>query len=114
LPVTWELARDPGFRTIVRSGKLVARRGRDHTVKVLADRLEPGGLYHYRFRAGGQISPVGRTRTLPTGHLDRLGIALMSCASRSLGYFNTYGAAAKDPAIDFVLHTGDYIYEYGD
>lgn len=114
LPVVWEVARDPAFRSLVRSGTVVARRGRDHTVKVVADGLAPGVRYHYRFRVAEQTSVAGRTRTLPIGQVDRLGIALMSCASRSLGYFNTYGAAAKDPAVDFVLHTGDYIYEYGD
>ncbi len=50
---------------------------------------------------------------MPTGRLDRLGIALASCSNYAFGFFNAYDAIAKDPAIDFVLHTGDYIYEYG-
>lgn len=113
-PVTWQLAEDPAFATILRSGAAQAVSRRDHTVKVVAEGLEPGRTYHYRFLAGGEASPVGRTKTLADGPLDRLGIALMSCANYSLGYFTTYDAVADDPAIDILLHTGDYIYEYGD
>ncbi|UPT62766.1 MAG: alkaline phosphatase D family protein [Hyphomonadaceae bacterium JAD_PAG50586_4] len=80
-----------------------------------ADRrgLQPGARYFYRFIARGETSPVGRTRTLPEGNLDRLGIALVSCSNFAFGYFNAYDAIARDADVDFVLHTGDYIYEYG-
>lgn len=111
--VAWELAADAGFSRIVRQGTIATGAERDHTVKVLAEGLEPGARYFYRFRLGGQASPVGRTRTLPVGRLDRLGIALASCSNFAFGYFNAYDAIARDPLIDFVLHTGDYIYEYG-
>ena len=47
----------------------------------LATGLRAGGRYFYRFRTGGMTSPTGRTRTLPTGQLDRLGIALVSCSN---------------------------------
>jgi alkaline phosphatase D len=112
LSVRWQIALDPDFRQVVRSGRATAERSRDHTVKVIPRGLSAGATYHYRFLVDGQASPVGRTRTLPTGRLDRLGIALMSCANYTLGYFTTYDAVARDPSVDFVLHTGDYIYEY--
>jgi alkaline phosphatase D len=111
--VEWELAADASFGRIVRQGRFTTGPERDHTVKVLAEGLEPGGRYYYRFRAKGVTSPIGRTRTLPAGKLDRLGIALASCSNYAFGFFNAYDAIARDPAIDFVLHTGDYIYEYG-
>jgi len=114
LPVSWELAEDPAFKSVVRSGDVLARAPADHTVKVAPGGLPSGRVYYYRFLANGEASPTGRTRTLPTGRLDRLGVALMSCSNYSLGYFNTYEAVARDPAVDVVLHTGDYIYEYGD
>ncbi|MEZ5655415.1 MAG: alkaline phosphatase D family protein [Sphingobium sp.] len=110
--VEWELALDAEFAKIVKSGKIETSAGRDFTVKVLVDGLQPGQKYHYRFRAGGEASPVGKTRTLPEGALDRLGIALVSCSNYPFGYFNAYDAVAKDPMVDIVLHTGDYIYEY--
>jgi len=113
LEVEWELASDPRFDRILREGRAATGPERDFTVKVLAEGLEPGGRYFYRFRAAGQVSPVGQTRTLPVGRVGRLGIALASCSNFAFGYFNAYNAIAKDAAIDFVLHTGDYIYEYG-
>ena len=113
LDVEWELASDPYFSRIVRRGSFATGPERDHTVKVLAEGLLPGARYFYRFRSQGQLSPVGRTRTLPVGALERLGIALVSCSNYAFGHFNAYAAIARDPAIDFVLHTGDYIYEYG-
>lgn len=111
--VTWEVASDARFARIVRSGTFATGPDRDFTVKPLAEGLAPGGRYFYRFRLGGAVSPVGQTRTLPVGALDRLGIALASCSNYAFGYFTAYGAIARDPAVDFVLHTGDYIYEYG-
>jgi alkaline phosphatase D len=112
-PVAWELASDAGFTRDVRKGSIATGPDRDFTVKVLVDALMPGNRYFYRFRTGYHVSTVGRTRTLPTGRLDRLGIALASCSNYAFGHFNAYAAIAADPAIDFVLHTGDYIYEYG-
>ncbi len=111
--VDWELASDTGFTRIVQRGKVLTGPERDFTVKVLAEGLEPGGRYFYRFKVAGVTSPAGRTRTLPIGRVGRLGIALVSCSNFAFGFFNAYDAIARDPAIDFVLHTGDYIYEYG-
>jgi alkaline phosphatase D len=111
--VEWELSDSLDFTRIVRSGKVVTGPERDHTVKLLTDGLTPGGIWFYRFRASGVTSPVGRARTLPEGRLDRLGIALASCSNYAFGFFNAYDAIAADPDIDYVLHTGDYIYEYG-
>ncbi len=111
--VVWELADNPGFKPVLRQGSFATGPERDYTVKVLAEGLEPGRAYYYRFRAGRAVSPVGQTRTLPVGRVARLGIALASCSNYAFGFFNAYEAIASDPAIDFVLHTGDYIYEYG-
>ena len=58
-------------------------------------------------------SPVGRTRTLPTGPVDELELAVLSCTNYPAGFFNVYRAIADRPEIDLVLHLGDYIYEYG-
>lgn len=111
--IQWELATDPQFEEIVTNGAVTTDSGRDFTVKVLAGGLRPGAVYYYRFRAGDVLSPVGRTRTIPDGHLSRLGIALASCSNHAFGFFNAYDAIARDPDVEFVLHTGDYIYEYG-
>jgi len=112
-PVSWVLARDPEFTDIVLRGETIASAATDHTVKVIPASLAPGTTYYYRFTAAGETSPVGRTKTQPEGALDRLGIALVSCSNYPFGHFNAYDAIARDEAVDIVLHTGDYIYEYG-
>ncbi|BBC74354.1 alkaline phosphatase [Altererythrobacter sp. B11] len=111
--VEWQLATDAAFTAVARSGRVTTSADHDYTVKVLVEGLEPGRRYHYRFVMDGEVSPAGRTRTLPTGALDRLGVALVSCSNYPFGYFNAYDAIARDPLVDIVLHTGDYIYEYG-
>ena len=50
---------------------------------------------------------------MPKGELASLGFAVASCSNFPFGHFNAYEAIAKDEQIDFVLHLGDYIYEYG-
>jgi alkaline phosphatase D len=87
----------------------------DYTVKVDPRGLEPATTYFYAFDALGRRSPVGRTRTAPAagGDGDRLRFALVSCAKYTAGYFNVYGRVAERDDLDFVLHVGDYIYEYG-
>jgi len=111
--VTWTVYSDAEATSVVTEGQAKASADADHTVKVIADGLEPGKTYYYRFETGGVKSRIGRTRTLPVGAVDKLGIALASCSNYPFGYFNAYDAIARDPDVDVVLHTGDYIYEYG-
>lgn len=108
-----EVAHDPDFTQIVQRGEIRTDAEADHTAKFLATGLEPGGTFYYRFWEGSFASPTGRARTLPTGSPERLGIALASCSNYAFGHFNAYEAIAHDANVDFVLHTGDYIYEYG-
>ena len=110
---TWQVARDRGFATLVASGTFQTSGARDHTVKVIAEGLKPGSEYFYRFHALGGTSPVGRTRTLPKGKLDRLDLVLACCAMYMYGEFHAYRAIAQREKLDLVLFVGDYIYEYG-
>jgi alkaline phosphatase D len=111
--VTWEVARDAGFRQVVRRGRLATGPDRDHTVKVEADRLRPNSWYYYRFQLGGVMSPVGRTRTAParTADAPRLRVGVVSCSHFEAGYFAAYRHLAARKDLDAVLHLGDYIYE---
>ncbi len=110
--VSWQLASDSRFSQIVSHGNETTNLYQDYTVKAIVGGLEPGKRYFYRFNCQGVSSPIGRTRTLPTGDVDRLGLALASCSNYAFGFFNGYDAIARDDAVDFVLHLGDYIYEY--
>lgn len=99
-----------------------AKRGRGYTVKVLASGLVPGTSYDYRFAIGDRLSPIGKTQTLPSAaSTATCRFALLSCmsfghAGGAARYFNGLqdlaertGAAAPD----FVVHIGDYMYEFG-
>jgi alkaline phosphatase D len=111
--VRWEVALDARFRRVARRGGAVAIPGRDNTVKVDVAGLTPATDYFYRFRKDGELSPVGRTRTLPAGPTKDVVLAVANCALYPNGYYNAYGAIAALPRVDAVLHLGDYIYEYG-
>lgn len=118
--VRWRLYADPGLQTELASGQVMTDADRDYTVKVDVTGLSSWTSYYYRFEvdtADGVLhSPVGRTRTAPAADdpVDQLRIALASCQSWSFGYFNALGRIAERADLDFVLHLGDYIYEYGD
>ena len=109
--VTWKIATDAELRNVVNQGEAYAAPERDHTVHVDATGLEPGATYYYAFEALGEQSPVARTRTLPDAGVERLRIAMVSCASYNAGHFNVYGRIAEREDLDFLLHLGDYIYE---
>lgn len=109
----WEVASDAGFAQRVASGEATASATTDYTVKVDAAGLQPGRSYHYRFKAHGFLSPVGRCKTLPTGNVSEARFAVFSCANYPAGYFHAYAEAAKRNDLDAVIHLGDYIYEYG-
>jgi alkaline phosphatase D len=109
----WLIAADENFSHVIRSGKQQTDRARDYTVKVLVEGLEAGKQYYYKFESAEEISPTGRTRTLPVGHVESLTIAVATCSNYPFGYFNAYEVIANDNSIDLVLHLGDYIYEYG-
>ncbi|MEU9268024.1 alkaline phosphatase D family protein [Streptomyces sp. NPDC048251] len=114
VPVQWEISPDPRFAASVRKGTAQALSAYGHSVHVDVRGLRPGSVYWYRFRAGGQLSPVGRTRTAPglLGSGGPLRIALASCQNWQHGYFTPYAdMLAQDP--DLVLFVGDYIYESG-
>jgi alkaline phosphatase D len=110
--LSWQIARDARFRTVVGRGSIRTSAQRDFTVKVDAGGLEPATTYYYRFEAAGEQSVVGRTRTLPASGVDRVRLAAVSCSNLPYGYFNVYGRIAERADLDAVLHLGDYIYEY--
>jgi alkaline phosphatase D len=109
--VEWVIANDSEIRRVVRSGTETTGPENDWTVHVDVDGLDPATTYYYGFRALERRSPVGRTRTLPAGSVDRLRLAMVSCAKFNAGFFNAYARIAERDDLDFVLHLGDYIYE---
>ena len=82
------------------------------TGKINAENLKPGKTYYYRFIYSQDTSVVGITKTLGENP-ENLKFAVASCSNFEWGYFNAYGSLAKIKELDFVIHLGDYIYEYG-
>ncbi|HEV2569008.1 alkaline phosphatase D family protein [Sphingomonas sp.] len=107
-----EVAETPEFARIVGGGTAVTGAFRDWTVKHTVAGLQPGRTYYYRFTAEGQVSPVGRTRTLPSGRVAEFRMAVFSCSNLPFGYFSAYAHAAARDDLHFGVHLGDYIYEY--
>jgi alkaline phosphatase D len=111
--VDWEVAADDGFRQIVRKGSTVATPDLAHAVHADVSGLEAGREYWYRFVAGGEASPVGRTRTAPPPDSgEQLDFAFCSCQHYEQGLYTAFRHLA-DEDLHLVVHLGDYIYEGG-
>lgn len=110
--VLWEVAEDPGFRTVARKGAAIARPELGHAVHVEVTGLKPGRPYHYRFVAGRERSLAGRAMTTPPlgARLDRVRFAVAGCQHYEQGHFTAHRHLAE-AAPDFVYCYGDYIYE---
>ncbi|MEV5433655.1 alkaline phosphatase D family protein [Streptomyces sp. NPDC052701] len=111
--VRWEVALDEGFAVVVRRGAALAHPEYGHSVHVDVEGLSPGSEYYYRFRAGGHISPTGRTRTAPAEGAPTAGLRLaaVACQAYQDGHYTVHGHLAQED-VDLVLHLGDYLYEY--
>lgn len=112
LDIKWELASDEAFASIVKTGTFTTGAVRDFTVKVDVTGLSANRVYFYRFSYANVISPVGRTKTLPTGAVNQVRLAVLTCSNYPAGYFHVYAEVAKLNDIDAAIHLGDYIYEY--
>ncbi|GAO46312.1 phosphodiesterase/alkaline phosphatase D precursor [Saitoella complicata NRRL Y-17804] len=91
----------------------------DYTVKVIAEGLDAFTTYYYQFSVcdSNKTSPIGRTKTLPNADDDidgSVGLAVYSCSNYPFGFFNAYGGPVRKDSVDYVLHLGDYIYEYNE
>jgi alkaline phosphatase D len=110
--VEWEVASDERMATVVQRGTVAATPDWAHAVHVEVDGLKPARWYWYRFRAGGEVSPVGRTRTAPAANaaVDRLRFAFASCQHYEQGYYGAHHRMLAED-LDLVVFLGDYIYE---
>jgi alkaline phosphatase D len=111
--VRYVVSIDPGMTQVVQRGVAKTNASRDFTVKVDVTGLVPNNTYYYRFMAESEMSPIGRTKTLPVGATPRLRMAVVSCSNHAYGYFNAYARIAERADLDLVMHLGDYLYEYG-
>ena len=110
--VTWEVAADEGFGTVLASGTVGASASADHTVKALVTGLAADGWFFYRFAYGDdRVSRTGRLRTAPApgSSPSSLRFAFSSCQQRTRSFYNAHAAMAAED-LDFFVHYGDYVY----
>lgn len=112
IPVGYEIAEDETFKRPVQRGSVVAYPENGHAVHVDIEGLAPGRPYWYRFKAGDEISPVGRaiTTPMPGAQMDHMRFAFASCQEYEAGFFKAYRDMISENA-DLIVHLGDYIYE---
>jgi alkaline phosphatase D len=111
--VAWQVAADPAMHSVLQSGVFKTGPERDYTVKVDVRGLPAGSRLYYRFGVADTDSPIGRTRTLPTGSPEAVSFAVVSCSNYPAGHFHAYREIAQQEDLDAVVHLGDYLYEYG-
>ena len=84
--------------------------------QVEANNLSPYTQYYYQFSVcnSDKTSILGRTKTAPAANdaVTNIGLAVYSCSNFPFGFFNAYGNPVRKDSVDYVLHLGDYIYEY--
>ncbi|KAK4118692.1 hypothetical protein N657DRAFT_627997 [Parathielavia appendiculata] len=115
--VEFKIATDQALTDVVDQGRAYTTSDVDYTVKFEAGGLQPFTTYFYQFNVcdSDKVSPLGRTKTTPakTQKVDQnIRLAVYSCSNYPEGYFNAYGNPARKDSVDYVLHLGDYIYEY--
>ncbi|MET7596086.1 alkaline phosphatase D family protein [Streptomyces sp. NPDC004082] len=112
--VSWTVAEDRSFGTVVAKGSTTASAASDHTVKADIRGLAPATDYWFRFSCGGTDSPAARTRTAPAhdAAVSGMRFGVVSCANWEAGFFSPYRHLAARGDLDAWLHLGDYIYEY--
>ena len=113
--IFWEIAEDSIFTKSYQTGKGGTGVRLDYTVKVDVANLLPNTNYYYRFfTKDKQYSVIGMGKTLPAKEVSKFKLAVVSCSSVWSGYFNAFRQIAKREDIDFVIHLGDYAYDYPD
>ncbi|BCS17507.1 alkaline phosphatase D family protein [Aspergillus puulaauensis] len=114
--VQYRVFSDKSARDVVDQGRALTSSDIDYTVKVEATGLKPFTTYWYRFNVcnSDNVSPLGRTKTAPSAkdEAEEVKLAVHSCSNYPNGYFNAYGNVARKDNVDYVVHLGDYIYEY--
>ncbi|KAI1175008.1 PhoD-like phosphatase [Nemania sp. FL0916] len=116
--VDWKIGTSKDLKHTVDSGTAYTSSDIDYTIKVEAKRLKSFTVYYYQFSIcnSNKKSPVGRTKTIPSKNekvSSPVKLAIYSCSNYPFGFFNAYGNPVRKDSVDYVVHLGDYIYEYG-
>ncbi|MGF6612580.1 alkaline phosphatase D [Paraburkholderia sp. WSM4175] len=113
VPLHVEVSTQRDFSALVASVPLRALRSFDFTVRAKITGLRPSTTFYYRFVAGRDSSPMGKTRTapLPNDANTLVRFAWLTCQDWSVNHWEAMKLIAAETDLDFVVHVGDYIYE---
>lgn len=108
-----EVSDNAGFTTTVARVDLQAAAKFDYTVRAKITGLAADTRYFFRFVAGSDSSPVGRTRSAPAAGSTRkqLRFAWFTCQDWSINHWGALDLMAAEDDLDFTVHVGDYVYE---
>lgn len=112
VPLVLELSRSADFSSIERSISTTSRPHADGTAKVSVEGLSASTIWYYRFRAGEQLSAIGRFRTAPEeDELSALNLGFGGCANgRYAPYPVVDWSGATNPELDLFVMLGDGAY----
>ncbi|KAI0192378.1 PhoD-like phosphatase [Xylaria flabelliformis] len=115
--VDWKIGTSKSLKHVVDSGTAYTSSDIDYTIKVEARKLKSFTTYYYQFSIcnSKNKSPIGRTKTIPSKNnkfSEPVKLAIYSCSNYPFGFFNAYGNPVRKDSVDYVIHLGDYIYEY--
>ena len=109
--VTPELSERAGFEQATALTPVAADASHDFTVKATARNLKPGTVYHYRFRAGDEISPAGSfTTAFAPQQNAKVTLGFTGDADWKWKPYPILRSVAAE-TLDFFVFLGDLIYE---
>ena len=109
--VALQVSTSTSFVTALAEVRLTASATYDYTVRAKVTGLPPGTPLYYRFTAGGDISPVGTTKTAPAAtSATAVRFAWFTCQDWSVNHWGAMSLLAAEE-LDFLVHVGDYVYE---
>ena len=112
--VMLEISKDIGFDEIIYRKKCSTNYDNDYCVKYdfhAAKYISPSEHFYFRFIIDSIHSDIGRSKLLDQS-AEKVNFSVFSCSNYPAGFFHAYEECSKED-IDFWIHLGDYIYEYG-
>ncbi|MCK9685075.1 alkaline phosphatase D family protein [Scleromatobacter humisilvae] len=113
IDVYLEVATSSDFGTVLGHASLTTSADWDNTLRAKITGLPANTPLYYRFVAGRDISPIGKTRTMPaaTAAVAQAKFAWFTCQDWSINHWGAMSLLAAEPDLDFIVHVGDYVYE---
>jgi alkaline phosphatase D len=106
---------NPDANPSMHRAKVTVTSDSDFVAKIDVTGLASGSSYVFAFSDGKNSSMIGQTKTAPgpSDKVERMTYAVFSCSHFANGYFHAYDIASTIQDLDFWIHVGDYVYEYG-